>query len=326
MLSSVPLPGAFVQPQVGNGSCLAHHGEILQGIFPGPGGVFYRGLVTLPCHNLRSIAVFHPHGLRGLTVSPSWRVKALSAARLTLAYLDLPLVEGVLTIHSDIPVSWGLGSSTSDVIAAIRAVAGAFQRRLAPQVLAKLAVQAEVASDSVMFEDRAILFAHRDGLVLEEFSLGLPALTVLGVNTDLDGSGVDTLLMRPAEYSQWEVEAFRPLLGLLRRALHNQDAKLLGRVASASARINQRHLPKPFFDRLERLVGEVGAVGLQVAHSGSVLGILFEGVSPDMEEQMEEARAKATEMGFGPGWRFTTRGDEFLPHFLEGSVIEATAS
>jgi uncharacterized protein involved in propanediol utilization len=253
-------------------------------------------------------------------------VKALSAARLTFAYLDLPLVEGVLTVHADIPVGWGLGSSTSDVIAAIRAVACAFQRRLAPEVLAEIAVQAEVASDSVMFEDRAILFAQRDGLVLEEFPLGLPALEVLGVNTDLDGSGIDTLLMRPAEYSQWEVEAFRPLLGLLRRALHNQDAKLLGRVASASARINQRHLPKPYFDHFERLGEEVGAVGLQVAHSGSVIGILFDGTSPDTEERIEEARAKVAEMEFGSSWRFTTRGDELPPQFQGVPFVETAAN
>jgi len=132
--------------------------------------------------------------------------------------------------------------------------------------------------------------------------------------------------MRPAQYSQWEIEAFRPLLGLLRRALHTQDARLLGRVASASARINQRHLPKPCFERLERLGEELGAVGLQVAHSGSVIGILFDGASPDREEQIEEARARVAEMGFGSLWRFTTRGDELLPQFLEGSVVETAAS
>lgn len=326
MFKMMALPGALGLPQVGHGSCIAHHGEILQGVFPGPDGSLHRGLVTLPCHKLRSIAVFHPYGCRGLSVSPPWRVKALSAARLTFAYLDLPLVEGVLTIHADIPVGWGLGSSTSDVIAAIRAVACAFQRRLAPEVLAEIAVQAEVASDSVMFEDRAILFAQRDGLVLEEFGRGLPALQVLGLNADLDGNGVDTLLMRPAEYSPWEIEAFRPLLGLLRRALHDQDAKLLGRVASASARINQCHLPKPRFDRLERLAEAVGAVGLQVAHSGSVIGVLFEIDSPEVEERIEEARARASEIGFGSPWRFTTRGDELLPQLQEVPVVETAAS
>jgi uncharacterized protein involved in propanediol utilization len=325
MFKTLALPGAFELPQVGHGSCIAHHGEILQGVFPGPGGSLHRGLVTLPCHQLRSIAVFHPQAGNGLSVSPAWRVKALSAARLALSYLDLPLKDGVLTIHADIPVGWGLGSSTSDVIAAVRAVTCAFQRRLAPELLAKIAVQAEVASDSVMFEDRPILFAQRDGLVLEELPLCLPPLEVLGVNTD-DGGGVDTLLMRPAEYSQWEVEAFRPLLGLLRRALHNQDAKLLGRVASASARINQRHFPKLCFDRLERLAVEAGAVGLQVAHSGSVIGVLFDGTSPDRKERIEAARSQVTGMGFDEVWHFTTRGDELLPQFLGGPVVETAAN
>jgi uncharacterized protein involved in propanediol utilization len=255
---------------------------------------------------LRSFAVFTAEP-GPLAIEPAWRVKAQKAARLTLERLGMGHTGGHLRVHSNIPVRWGLGSSTSDVIAAVRAVASAFQTRLPSEVIAEIAVRAEVASDSVMFEDRAILFAHREGVVLEDFSFELPPVDVLGVNIDAKGEGVDTLLLPPAEYTWWEIQAFRPLVGLLRRAVYDQDARLLGQVASASARINQRYLAKPGFDALERLVEETGAVGMQVAHSGSVTGILFDARGKDKARRLEMAHAKLREIGFPVAWTFSNR-------------------
>jgi len=161
-----------------------------------------------------------------------------------------------------------------------------------------------------MFEERTILFAQREGIVLEDFALQLPALDVVGFNSDPSGGGVDTLGLLPAHYGSLDVEMFRPLLGLLRRALCEQDAALLGLVASASARINQRYLPKPHFDCLERLVESVGAVGLQVAHSGSVMGLLFDSTAPDREERIAAAEASLQELSFPQPWHFSTQGPE----------------
>jgi uncharacterized protein involved in propanediol utilization len=295
---------------IGCGRSIAHHGEILQGVFAGPGGRFQRGLVTLPCAVLRSSARFDLDPASPLNVEPSWKVKALEAARLALRHFDRPSAGGRLIIRSDIPPRWGFGSSTSDVIAALQAVASALNRRLPCDVVAALAVRAETASDAVMFEDRAVLFAQRAGVVLEDFGCALPPLDVLGFNADATGCGVDTLLTPPAEYSWWECQAFRPLLGLLRRALHAQDPRLLGQVASASARINQRHFAKPCFDRLEELVREVGAVGLQVAHTGSVFGFLFDSCDVHRERRIDLARCRLAALGLGPVWHFRTGESE----------------
>src|SRR5262249_12428278 len=144
-----------------------------------------------------------------------------------------------------------LGSSTSDVTATIRAVAKALDVRLSREVIAHLAVKAETASDPIMFGSRAVLFDHRGGGIIEDFGGQLPALEVVGFNTDPTGAGIDTLNFPPARYRWNEIEAFRPLVGLMRRAVHAQNARLVGRAASASARINQRFLPTPHFDRLE---------------------------------------------------------------------------
>ncbi|HWO23358.1 MAG TPA: amino acid adenylation domain-containing protein [Kofleriaceae bacterium] len=318
---SISAPAAMLPPpaaSLGRGTAHGHHGEILQGVFGfggagagAGGGEPRRALVTLPCAIFHSEASFEPAlepslepgGAAALTVDPDWRCKALRAAELTLAWLGQRPDRGRLQVRSNIPVGWGLGSSTSDVIAAIHAVAAAFHRTLDPRMVAHLAVEAETASDATMFCDQAVLFAHRDGEVLESFGRPLPPLEVLGFNTD--AGGVDTLRTRPAEYSWQEIEAFRPLLGLLRRAVEAQSPRLVAQIATASARISQRHLAKPAFAAIEELAAQVGALGIQVAHSGTVVGLLFD---PERNNRQRIARAEEqlARAGLGPTWHFVT--------------------
>jgi uncharacterized protein involved in propanediol utilization len=126
---------------------------------------------------------------------------------------------------------------------------------------------------------------------------------VLGVNTE-GGRGVETLALPPIPYSTWEVEAFGPILGLLRRAVDLQDPVLLGRVATASALINQRHRPKRCMPQLLCIVRETGALGVQVAHSGTVAGLLYE-PGPGGAARMERARAALDGLGL-ESWQFST--------------------
>lgn len=292
---------------------MAHHGELLQGMFVGPEGAPMRGLVTLPCELYCSEAEFRPRTQPGVDVGPDWKWKAQKAARLTLEYLEVEGVGGELHMESTIPIGWGMGSSTSDVIAAVRATAAGMGVTLRTEEVARLAVAAETASDSIMFGDHALLFAQRDALVIEDFGAVFPAFEVLGFST---GGGVDTLSFTPAQYDDRDIGRFEELRALLRDGLRTSDTAVVGYVATASARINQRFLPKPELDGLLKLVGASGAVGLQVAHSGSVIGVLFDGDDEDVDVRVEKGRAGLGELGFGPMWRFTTRpriSDPALP-------------
>jgi uncharacterized protein involved in propanediol utilization len=182
---------------MGLGRAHAHHGEILQGVFSVDGRLV-RGLVTLPCSLFEAevSAVLEP-GRRIVGVKPAWKVKARNAARLTLDALGLHEVGAQLIVGGAIPVSRGFGSSTSDVVATVRAICSAVGAELDEAEVAKLAVESEVASDPLMF-DRAVLFAQRDGIVLEDFGLPLPALEVLGFSTAGGGMGISTLEFPPA--------------------------------------------------------------------------------------------------------------------------------
>lgn len=156
-----------------------------------------------------------------------------------------------------------------------------------------------------MFGERVVLFAHRDGVVLEDMQGQLPPLEVVGFLAGDADHGIDTVAWPPARYSWDEIEFFRPLRGLLRRAIANGDPGLLGRVATASARINQRFLPKLNFEQVIRLAEDVGAVGVQVAHSGTVMGLMFDADMAQVDLNVHRGRNALQSIGFKITWRFS---------------------
>jgi len=295
----------------GYGAAIAHHGELLQGVFEGTDGRLKRVLVSIPCGIFKSEASFIPDRSNSVQVEPKWKVKTHRAVDLALSTLGTRKIGGRLQIRSNIPVGWGLGSSTSDVTAAVRAIADALGENLSPRRIAALAVRAETACDATMFDEHLVLFAQREGIVIEDFSTSLPRLAILGFNTDPHEHGIDTLGLSPARYSWWEIEAFRPMVGLLRRAVDLGSPQLLGQVASASAAINQRYLPKPQFQQLNAIAEDVGALGLQVAHTGTIAGLLFDPADALKESRIKHAETLLTGIGITQTWFFQTRLNGF---------------
>ncbi len=293
-------PGSAEPPaEVGTGYAPAHHGELLQGVFEDDAGRLRRALVTLPHQNLGSRAAFFPsQSYLGIVGQPGL-TKVRRAAMLALREFSThpsPAKGGQVEIFSNVPTGVGMGSSTSDVTATIRAVADYHGVSLSREEVGRLAVLAECASDSIMIDDRVVLFAHRDGVVLETFGFRLPPMVVLGCNVDPHAQ-VDTLGLKPAEYNDDEIAAFKVLRAGMRRAVATEDVELLGRVATASARINQRFLPKDLLDPLTELCREHGGCGIQIAHSGTVAGLIFDARRPDLDESVHRCRQKIEEMG-----------------------------
>jgi uncharacterized protein involved in propanediol utilization len=285
--------------EVGIGYAPAHHGEILQGVFEDDAGRLRRALVTLPEPTKGSRAVFYPSEQHWGVVGTPELTKVRRAALLALREFSRhpsPAKGGQIHITSDVPRGIGMGSSTSDVTATIRAVADYHGVALSREEVGRLAVLAECASDSIMIDDRVVLFAQRDGVVLETLGHRLPPMIVVGCDAQ-PGIRVDTLTFRPAEYDDREIGAFQVLRAALRRAVATEDVQLLGRVATASARINQRFLPKSVLDDLLGLCLHLRGSGIQVAHSGTVVGLIFDARLPGVEESARQCVRRIEEMG-----------------------------
>ncbi|MEU9861978.1 GHMP kinase [Streptomyces sp. NPDC047971] len=298
--------------RTGTGDAPCHHGEILQGVFLDGDGHRCAGLVTLPMAGPGSGAEFvrRPGAPpRAITVVPADRTKAAHAAALAVdecaRQAGVPLCGGELRVSGDIPVGLGMGSSTSDVIATVRAVADAYGLRLAPETVARLAVRAELACDPLMLDGRPVLFAQREGRVLEVLGPALPPLVVVGCTLG-GGAPVDTLALPVREADATDIRDFERLRALLRRAVATGDARLLGEVATASARRGQQLLAHPEFDDLTVIARRVGAVGVQIAHSGAVAGVLFDAAAPGLRHRVRGCLRALDAHGIPATRAFTT--------------------
>lgn len=288
----------------GVGKSIAQHGELLQGQLEDPQRRQRRFLVSLPCKRLYSKVTFVASADGQLTVEPAHKRKVHKVVELTLERLGQAHVGGLIQVESNIEEGKGYGSSTADCVAGVLAVAQAVGRDLAEEEVAELVVAAEIASDNFMFT-RAVLFAHREGVVLEELGPRLPRCEVVGIDTELDGA-VYTLDHPPATYNWRQIQAFHTLVAGVRHAIRHRDLALLGWVATASAVLNQQFLPKPMFAELRALAAAAQALGVAVAHSGTVLSLLFDPDAPGLELRLERLRRQLEALGIKGVLRFQT--------------------
>lgn len=317
----------------GMATCYPHFGELLQGAFDlAEGGRrrIVRALISVPMPYVdgsvarvtlepRHTGTFVPEaGRTGIRVRPPHFRKCELAARLALDAFGMKDMAARLEVTTSVPAGAGMGSSTTGVVASVRAVAEAVSAyrgsRImpAPHLQAKLAVAAEQACDSLMFDcmSSTILFAQRIGKIVRAFNGPLPQMHILGFDTNSAGGGVDTDQLPRARYSRDQIAAFGCALAVLERAIAEQSVALTGRVATFSAMTSetamQNPLKKPKFNELIRIKEDTGSAGIVVAHSGTVAGLIFDPALPDLRTRVGEASIAVARLGFDRLRTFST--------------------
>ena len=242
-------------------------------------------MVTCPI-DMYSIATVELWDGEGGVDAPADSPKARQAVRATLGFFGETGVEGRLFLDSPLPRGKGMASSTADVSAAICATAAALGRELPPYVVAEIALGVE-PSDGVMIPDIAV-FDHLAGNVSRTLGPPPPMRVVV---LDFGGS-VDTL-----DFNRVDRKGLLRSLGprmaeavsLIEDGIHRGDPLRVGKGATVSALANQQVLFNPNLEAVMDLSIRVGAVGVNVAHSGSVIGLLF----PDQASLAEKGAAVA---------------------------------
>ena len=312
---------------LGVGSAGHHHGEILQGATR-RGGELVSCLITMPAGGVGSRARYTAAGggaqelarvsgpvpapilAQVLDMVPAWKSKAARAAGLALAFMGAPAL-GRLEIECSVPTGIGLGSSTCDVVAAIRAVSDAYGVELDAAQVARLAIEAEGAADPIMFDGEMVLFAQRQGRVLESFGSWVPRYAVLSIDTDEGERGIDTLSLPTRDYTDADLAAFESMIGRAREAFALRDPVTLAAVATESAALNQRFVPLRKFQEIQDLAAEYRALGVQISHSGTVAGILFDSRTGALSAALvDDVTERARSLGVRPRGVFTTGGGQ----------------
>lgn len=200
-----------------------------------------------------------------------------------LSHLQYPAQLGQqlrITRHSTIPVAKGMASSTADIAATAVATARHLGHELDEATLASLCVSLE-PTDSTVFH-RLTLFDHNHGATRIACDTA-PAVDLLLLESPVT--------LRTADYHRLErtplLQAHAPALDTawtkIQQACARHDPRLLGEAATLSAVASQSILPKPEFSTLLSLVEACDLYGINVAHSGSVVGLLLDREKHDVE-------------------------------------------
>lgn len=238
-------------------------GELAQGTIDGK-----NFLITCPIDLYSEVAVSP-----GSQAAGDAGEKTRAAASLTLKYLQQPETGLTINVNSALPVGKGMASSSADIAAVCQATAKCFGRLLTADEIADIALAIE-PTDGVFYPG-IIMFDHVHGSIRQPLG-NPPAIRIAvfdaggEVNTQSFNQRKDLAALNAAKEGQ-----LRQAVALVREGLRCGDCRMIGQGATLSAVANQAILHKPDLDAVIKIAYQHGAVGVNAAHSGTVIGILF---------------------------------------------------
>lgn len=245
------------------GSC----GELVQGSV---NGINFH--VTCPVKIFSRVSVCFSGCERRLIFSQE-KVKAARAAGKTLALLNGEDISLKLQICSQLPVGRGMASSTADIVGSCLAVANLLGKRITSSQMAGIASEIE-PTDGIMYEG-IVCFDHIRGRLIEKLGYP-PPMKILIIDS---GREVDTISFNKrrdlAILHRVNQDLIKEAYFLVKEGIKKRNPKLIGMGATISSLCNQIILYKPELSRVITLSRKMGAFGLNVAHSGSVIGVLL---------------------------------------------------
>jgi uncharacterized protein involved in propanediol utilization len=278
----------FAGRRTGVGVSFGTFGELLQGALDGPDADF---LVTLPIARWSTARITLAPGMPGLRSEPAGKHKAL---RLAGAVLDRYGIGhgGTLTLTANLPEGKGMASSSADLVATVRAIADALGIALTARQIEAYLRDIE-PTDGLMYRE-VVAFYHRKVELCRVLG-PVPPLTVIGVD---EGGQVDTVAYNAsrAGFTTAQRREYARLLDLMGGALAEGDLATVGRVSTASAVLNQERCPKRLLEPMLDIGRADGALGVAVAHSGTMIGIVVSGTDPRHEGKVADALAACGEL------------------------------
>lgn len=179
-----------------------------------------------------------------------------------------------LNINSKIPVGKGMASSTADIGATIKATLSLIDKDLSSEEISKLATEIE-PTDSI-FIDKNSIFNPLNGTVIKYLgNLTNAKVVILEPNKVLD-----TMKIRlRQDYNKLKVEnkeVIKKSFALLEEGLKKNHLSLVGEACTLSSLANENIEKKEYLNEIIKISKKYGAYGVNIAHSGTVVGILID--------------------------------------------------
>lgn len=241
------------------GSC----GELAQGTIDGK-----NFLITCPIDVYSEVTVG-----TGNCISVNTGSKVLTAIDKTRQYLKIEGRQFEVKVTSDLPLGKGMASSSADISAACQSIALSAGKVLSPDEIADIALSIE-PTDGIFYPG-IVLFDHVHGRIRQHLGEALPMYIVI---FDVGGE-IDTLHFNQRQdlkkLNQENESEVQQAMTLIMEGLASKDISLIGKGATISALANQKILYKPHLEEMMTIGLSWGAVGVNIAHSGTVVGVLF---------------------------------------------------
>lgn len=194
-----------------------------------------------------------------------------------------------LKIDSDIPIAKGMASSTADLVATAVATATYLGKTPSEEEVAKICINIE-PTDSTVFS-HITLFDHLKGSFTKNYG-NFPSCKVLL----LEGrQSINTIDFRKTDHSdilKENYETMKKALLHFEKGMEKKDLNEIGKAATLSGFANQKIIYKEGLEDIHELSEKLGAYGVNVAHSGSVIGILYNNKEFDKEKFLYEINKK----------------------------------
>lgn len=177
-----------------------------------------------------------------------------------------------ITIESELPQGKGMASSTADISAAVTAAFALFGRDLSPLEVADIALSIE-PTDGIIFEG-IVAFDHLHGRKLDVIG-DAPPLDIVVLEPP---HAVDTVAFNLKKVTSNDAEdhLHKETFAMVTEGIETLDLRLVAEAATLSAVLNQELLFKPELDDIIEISRRRGGLGVNVAHSGTVMGMLVE--------------------------------------------------
>lgn len=234
------------------GSC----GEFVQGFFNGA-----PILITCPIEKFSTVEISDKFfGVEGLGE------KSLLMLKKSLELFEIENFNFGIKLTSELPCGKGMASSSADLAAVVKAVALFFGKNISAEKIAKLAASIE-PTDGIFFSGVVAMNPVSGEFLKNIFVPENYAVAIFDY-----GGEVDTLKFN--RRSNFEISAL--------------DDNLNFELIEKSALANQQILYKKNLPEIISFAKSLGAVTVNAAHSGTVIGIFFRSDDKNIDDKISE--------------------------------------